>query len=55
MTPPKINLEPSLSFPDDRTIHRNERCPCGSGRKFKKCHLVYKSPGVRLQILRKAP
>ncbi len=21
-----------------RKIGRNERCPCGSGKKFKKCH-----------------
>jgi len=20
-------------------VHRNKPCPCGSGRKFKKCHL----------------
>ncbi|MFX8778298.1 SEC-C metal-binding domain-containing protein [Acinetobacter baumannii] len=21
-------------------IGRNEKCPCGSGKKFKKCHLL---------------
>lgn len=21
-----------------RAFHRNERCPCGSGKKYKKCH-----------------
>jgi hypothetical protein len=21
-------------------VGRNETCPCGSGRKFKKCHLI---------------
>jgi len=26
-----------------RTVYtgRNERCPCGSGLKYKKCHRVY--------------
>jgi uncharacterized protein YecA (UPF0149 family) len=23
---------------DDEKIGRNDTCPCGSGRKFKKCH-----------------
>jgi len=23
-----------------KTTGRNERCPCGSGRKYKKCHLA---------------
>ena len=22
----------------DRKIGRNEKCPCGSGRKYKRCH-----------------
>ena len=26
------------SAPADRKIGRNERCPCGSGRKYKQCH-----------------
>lgn len=33
-----------LPFPADRkpnTVGRNERCPCGSGRKFKHCHGPY--------------
>ena len=27
----------SLQFKRDMKIGRNEPCPCGSGRKFKKC------------------
>ena len=23
---------------EDRKIGRNEKCPCGSGRKYKRCH-----------------
>lgn len=31
---PRVSPAPS----DKRKIGRNERCPCGSGRKFKHCH-----------------
>ena len=30
-------------------IGRNEKCPCGSGKKFKKCHL----PRVEDELMRK--
>jgi len=26
-----------LSFPFDKKISRNEPCPCGSGKKYKRC------------------
>ena len=26
-------------------VGRNDDCPCGSGRKFKKCHLGVQIPG----------
>ena len=32
--PPLLPILPSIT----RSIGRNEHCPCGSGRKFKKCH-----------------
>jgi len=25
-------------LPPPRTVRRNDQCPCGSGKKFKKCH-----------------
>jgi hypothetical protein len=31
-----------------KTIGRNERCPCGSGKKFKKCHGAPASPSPPL-------
>lgn len=27
-----------------RKVGRNEPCPCGSGKKFKKCHLGFVAP-----------
>jgi spermidine synthase len=34
LSPEKISVPPALL----RSIGRNDQCPCGSGRKFKKCH-----------------
>jgi len=33
-------VEESKDFPviETEKIGRNEKCPCGSGKKFKKCH-----------------
>lgn len=32
-------------------IGRNDKCPCGSGRKYKKCHMEYKgNPGVLKKV-----
>jgi len=28
-----------------RKIARNERCPCGSGNKYKRCHLLKRAAG----------
>ena len=28
-----------------RKIGRNERCPCGSGNKYKRCHLLKRAAG----------
>jgi len=33
---PKTELKPLLYLPD--TTGRNDPCPCGSGKKYKKCH-----------------
>jgi preprotein translocase subunit SecA len=30
-----------------RKVGRNEPCPCGSGKKFKKCHLNKGMRGVK--------
>jgi hypothetical protein len=38
----------------DRKIGRNERCPCGSGRKFKHCHGSHASPPRTNQIPKEA-
>ena len=37
---------PTVKF-EGRKIGRNERCPCGSGKKFKKCHLLKGMRGVK--------
>ena len=29
--------EPRVSSPEDK-VGRNDPCPCGSGKKYKKCH-----------------
>ena len=31
-------------------IGRNESCPCGSGKKFKKCHYLIKDKNERNEI-----
>ncbi len=39
--PVKTNTSPSVSSPEPvlrKKIGRNEPCPCGSGKKYKKCH-----------------
>ena len=30
---------------------RNEPCPCGSGKKFKHCHLEQLTAGVRAKVV----
>lgn len=30
-------------------IGRNEKCPCGSGLKFKKCHLLIEDEAIAIQ------
>jgi preprotein translocase subunit SecA len=30
--------QPQLANVDWSTVGRNDPCPCGSGKKFKKCH-----------------
>jgi preprotein translocase subunit SecA len=27
-----------VTTPDGKEVGRNDLCPCGSGKKFKKCH-----------------
>jgi len=37
-----------LTLPAGGVPGRNDPCPCGSGKKFKKCHLVtYERPRER--------
>lgn len=31
-------------------IGRNESCPCGSGKKFKKCHYLVKDKNERKEV-----
>jgi hypothetical protein len=36
---PKSAIDPSATAPaPSRKVGRNDLCPCGSGRKYKKCH-----------------
>lgn len=35
---PRTVQAPSPSVPGARKVGRNDPCPCGSGKKFKKCH-----------------
>lgn len=37
ITPPREQPEPETTVPRRRKIGRNERCPCGSGKKYKHC------------------
>ena len=30
--------QPQKIAPENKKIGRNEKCPCGSGKKFKHCH-----------------
>ncbi len=34
----KRNIEPSKGAIQNKNVGRNDPCPCGSGKKFKKCH-----------------
>ncbi|HOT09129.1 MAG TPA: SEC-C metal-binding domain-containing protein, partial [Polyangiaceae bacterium] len=36
--PPPISAEPVAQKPKAKRIGPNDPCPCGSGKKFKKCH-----------------
>ena len=36
-----------------KTIGRNEPCPCGSGKKYKKCHLLQDEIAEHKKILLK--
>lgn len=36
----KLNLEKALFVKKNKDVGRNEPCPCGSGKKFKKCCLM---------------
>ena len=40
---PKLKLRPIVN--EGQTIGRNDKCPCDSGRKFKKCCLWRMMPG----------
>ena len=35
---PKRKSKKNVTFRQEKTVGRNEQCPCGSGKKFKKCH-----------------
>ncbi len=43
-TEPALN-SPALATPFQPRAGRNEPCPCGSGRKYKKCHLAQDEAG----------
>jgi preprotein translocase subunit SecA len=30
--------KPQTFIREDRKVGRNEKCPCGSGKKYKQCH-----------------
>ncbi|GIS69289.1 MAG: hypothetical protein CM1200mP9_01100 [Gammaproteobacteria bacterium] len=30
--------KPQTFVREDRKVGRNEKCPCGSGKKYKQCH-----------------
>ena len=55
VAPPKVAANPKPQgtvVRQDKKVGRNEPCPCGSGKKFKKCHgalqrreLAHRSPG----------
>ena len=34
----KINDNSKTKEKEDKKVGRNEKCPCGSGKKFKHCH-----------------
>jgi hypothetical protein len=38
-------VEPAASTPRAPKVGRNDPCPCGSGRKYKKCHLAIDEMG----------
>jgi len=44
------SMSTSMTLPIKENVKRNDPCPCGSGKKFKKCHLgIYQSQGLHIQ------
>ena len=37
---PKVSSEQTTPFHAESSVGRNEPCPCGSGKKYKKCCLM---------------
>ena len=38
VTPQEKNMVKDEKVEEHKKVGRNERCPCGSGKKFKHCH-----------------
>jgi uncharacterized protein YecA (UPF0149 family) len=37
-TVPSVRSAPPSAPPKESKVNRNDVCPCGSGKKYKKCH-----------------
>jgi preprotein translocase subunit SecA len=37
-----MKLPPTLMQKRQKKVGRNDPCPCGSGKKFKRCHLLWR-------------
>ena len=34
----EVGVDTSQSTKEEKKVGRNDKCPCGSGKKFKHCH-----------------
>ncbi|MDG2285973.1 MAG: SEC-C metal-binding domain-containing protein [Alphaproteobacteria bacterium] len=44
MTSSQAKANPAVTIQNKQKVGRNDPCPCGSGKKFKKC-CIHKSSG----------
>lgn len=38
---PEVVVETTYKLPPPRKFNRNDKCPCGSGKKYKQCCIIY--------------
>lgn len=50
-SPLELNRQLKISRRNETLPGRNDKCPCGSGKKFKHCHLPIARDKVQKQVI----